>query len=60
VAGVINILLLYMMPLEWSMRGATIWRITIELSITILEASFKLIYDVYRTGITYEELKIIN
>jgi hypothetical protein len=33
--------------------SATIWSITLESSITILEALFIHIYDVYSTGITY-------
>ncbi len=38
--------------LELSVSDTTIWRVTLESSITILEASFSLIYDVYSTGIT--------
>jgi hypothetical protein len=38
-----------MMPLEASVSNALIWRVTLELSIMILEASFLLIYDVYST-----------
>ncbi len=38
------------MPLESSLSDATIWSVTLELSITILEASFTLIYNVYSTG----------
>jgi len=43
-----------MMPLESSISDTTIWSIRIDLSITILDASFTLIYDVYSTGITYD------
>ncbi len=41
-----------MTPLESSVSDATIWSITLELSITILEASFTLIYYVYGIGDT--------
>jgi len=44
-----------MTPLELSVSDATIWSVTLESSITILEASFTLIYDVYSTGITYDD-----
>ncbi len=37
------------------MSYASIWSITLELSITILEALFSLIYDVNRTGITIDD-----
>ncbi len=43
------------MPLESSVSDATVWIITLELSIMILKVSFTLIYDVYSTGITYDE-----
>jgi hypothetical protein len=36
-----------MTPLELSESDATIWSVTLELSITILEASFAQIYEVY-------------
>jgi hypothetical protein len=36
------------------MSNVTIWNITLESSIMILEASFTLIYDVYSAGITYD------
>ncbi len=54
----INILLLYMMPLELSISDATIESITQNLSIVILEESFCLIYDVYSTGITYDDYQL--
>jgi hypothetical protein len=38
---------------------ATIWIVTLESSIIILEASFSHIYDVYSTSITYDET-IVN
>jgi hypothetical protein len=41
-----------MTPLEWSVSDATVWSFTLESSITILEASFILIYDVYSTSVT--------
>jgi hypothetical protein len=46
-----------MTPLELSVSDATIWSITVELSVTILESSFSVIYDVYSTGITYDDLQ---
>jgi hypothetical protein len=58
VACFINILLLYMMPLELSISDATIESITQNLSIVILEESFCLIYDVYSTGITYDDYQL--
>jgi hypothetical protein len=36
-----------MTPLEPSVSDATIWSITLESSIMILEVSFTLMYDVY-------------
>ncbi len=42
------------MPIELSLSDATIWSDTLELSIMILEVSFKLIYDVNSRGITYD------
>jgi len=44
-----------MTPLESSVSDATIWSIILELSIIILDASFTLVYDVYSTGITYDD-----
>ncbi len=41
-----------MMPIEASVSDGTIWSITLELTITILEALFTLIYYVYSTYIT--------
>jgi hypothetical protein len=43
---------------ESSMSDATIWSITLKSSITILEASLKLICDIYSTGITYDNLNM--
>jgi hypothetical protein len=47
------------MPLESSVSDATVWSMTIDLSITILEALFTLIYDVYRADITYDVHQLI-
>jgi hypothetical protein len=47
------------MPIDVSVSDSTIWSVTLELSITTLEASFTLIYDVYSTGITYDDCQII-
>jgi hypothetical protein len=51
-----------MTPLKSSLSDGTIWSIMLESSIMILEASFTLIYDVYSTGITYDDhqLTIVN
>ena len=49
-----------MMPQELSLSDATIWSITQELSIIILEASFILIYDVYSVGVTYAHHQSID
>jgi hypothetical protein len=50
-----------MSPLELSVSDATIWSVTLESSITILEASFTLFYFVYSTGIAYDhrQFKIV-
>jgi hypothetical protein len=40
---------------ELSVSDATILSVTPESSITILETSFTLIYDVYSTGVTYDD-----
>ncbi len=48
-----------MMALELSLSVATIWSITLELSIMILHVSFTLIYDVYSTGITYDDCQLM-
>jgi hypothetical protein len=50
-----------MMPLELSIRDATIESITQNLLIVILEESFYHIYDAYSAVITYDDyqLKII-
>ncbi len=47
------------MPLASSVSEATIWSITLELSIMILDASFSLIYNVYSTGITYDDWQLM-
>jgi hypothetical protein len=47
-----------MTPLELSVRDATIWSVTLESSIMILKEIFSLIYDVYSTGITYENHRL--
>ncbi len=44
-----------MMPLQLSVSDAIIWNVTLELSIIILEMPFTFIYDVYSTGITYDD-----
>ncbi len=43
------------MPLELLVSDATIWGITLVLSITILVTLFSLSYAVYSTGITYDD-----
>jgi hypothetical protein len=40
------------MPLESSVGDTTLWSVTLESSISIMEASFTLIYDAYNTAIT--------
>jgi hypothetical protein len=55
VACTINILQSQMMPLELSVSDATIMSIAVESLIVILGASFTIIYDVYRTGVTYDD-----
>jgi hypothetical protein len=47
------------MSLKLSVSNATIWSITLELSIMILEALFILIYDIYNTGITYDDCQLM-
>jgi hypothetical protein len=47
-----------MMPLELSVIDATIWSITVKSSITILEASFSHIYNVYSTDVTYDDRQL--
>jgi hypothetical protein len=44
-----------MKPVESSVSNASIWNIYVELSITVLEASFALIDDVSSTDITYDD-----
>jgi hypothetical protein len=39
---------------------ATIWRVTLELSIAILEASFLLIYDDYSTDVASDDHQFIG
>ncbi len=48
------------MPLELSVSDTTIWSITLESSVTILETSFSLIYDVYSAGITHDDHQMID
>ncbi len=46
-----------MMTQELSVSDATIWSVTLEsllMILMIIKASFTLIYDVYITGITYD------
>ncbi len=40
------------------MSYATVWNITLELSIVILVASFQIIDDVYSTGIIYDDRQL--
>ncbi len=47
-----------MTPLESSVSDATVWSITQELSIAILDVSFTLISDVYSTGVTYGDSQL--
>jgi hypothetical protein len=49
-----------MMPPESLVSDATIWSVTLESSIMILEASFALIYEVYNTFVTYGLMIIVN
>ncbi len=48
-----------MMLLESSVSDDTIWSITLELSFTVIEASFTLTYDVKSTGITYDDHQLM-
>ncbi len=50
---------LSIMPLELSVSYAIIWSVSLESSIKILEASFTLIYDVYSTGIAYDDHQLM-
>ncbi len=59
VACTINILRSQMMPLELSVSDATIMSIAVESSIMFLEASFTIIYDVYSTGVTYDDWQLM-
>jgi len=47
-----------MIPLELLVSDATIWSITLELSIAILEVQFTLNKDAYSTGITYDDCQL--
>jgi hypothetical protein len=47
-----------MTPLQSSARDGTIWGVTSEASITILEASFTLICDVYSIGVTCDDCQL--
>jgi hypothetical protein len=47
-----------MTPIELNVCDAAIWSITLESSITILEASLTLIYDVYSTFITGDDSEL--
>jgi hypothetical protein len=40
------------------MNDASIWSMSLELSITILEALFTLIYDVYSRGIANDDSQV--
>jgi hypothetical protein len=44
-----------MMPLEQSVSDATIWSVTLDLLIMILETSFTLNCGVYNKSITYDD-----
>ncbi len=44
-----------MTPLELSVSDTTIWSITLESSVTIPDASFTHIYEVYGTDIAYDD-----
>jgi hypothetical protein len=48
-----------MMPLESSVSYVTIWYITLELSSKILEALFTIIYDVFSSGVTYDDQPLL-
>jgi hypothetical protein len=47
-----------MTPLESSVSDAPFLSITLESSIMITEASFKLIYHFYSTGVTYDDRNV--
>jgi len=47
-----------MTPLQSPMSDAPFLNITLESSIMITEASFKLIYHVYSTGVTYDDRNV--
>ncbi len=49
-----------MMHLESAVSDATIWSVTLDSSITILEASFTLIYVVYTIGISYDNCQWLS
>jgi hypothetical protein len=44
---------------KFSVGDATIWSMTLELSIMLLEASFTLIYNAYWAVITYADHQLI-
>jgi hypothetical protein len=48
-----------MTSLELSVSDATIRSANLGSSIMILEASFTLIYDVYSTGVTYDDVPLM-
>jgi hypothetical protein len=48
-----------MTHLELSVNETTIWIVTLELSITILESSFTLIYNVYSTRLIMMTKKVL-
>jgi hypothetical protein len=43
---------------DTSVSDATIWSVTLESSIMILEVSFTITFDVYGTGITYDDRQL--
>ncbi len=48
------------MPLELSVNDATVCRIALELWITIIEASFTQICEVYSSGLIYDNRQLID
>ncbi len=48
------------MLLELSVSDASIWSVTLESSIMFLEALFTLLYDVYSTGVSNDDLYIFK
>ncbi len=47
-----------MSPVVSPVSDAAIWSVILESSITILEAPFTLIYDVYSTGVTCDDRQL--